>query len=81
MNSDKASYSNPFLWVPSSYLVMGLIYVTVGSVANVMFKNMGMSNTSAAFWSSLLGFNDGNYCNLRITNKRLPNIALASAKI
>jgi PAT family beta-lactamase induction signal transducer AmpG len=35
---------------------MGLIYVTVGSVANVMFKNMGMDNTSAAFWSSILGF-------------------------
>jgi PAT family beta-lactamase induction signal transducer AmpG len=35
---------------------MGLIYVTVGSVANVMFKNMGMDNTNAAFWSSILGF-------------------------
>jgi PAT family beta-lactamase induction signal transducer AmpG len=52
----KAAYPNPFLWVPSSYLAMGLIYVTVGSVANVMFKNMGMDNTKAAFWSSLLGF-------------------------
>ena len=47
---------NPFLWVPSSYLAMGLVYVTVGSVANVMFKNLGMDNTSAAFWSSILGF-------------------------
>jgi MFS transporter, PAT family, beta-lactamase induction signal transducer AmpG len=56
MNSDRAAYANPFLWVSSSYLAMGLVYVTVGSVANVMFKNMGMSNTSAAFWSSLLGF-------------------------
>ncbi|MGA2796497.1 MAG: MFS transporter [Thermoguttaceae bacterium] len=35
---------------------MGLVYVTVGSVANVMFKNMGMENTQAAFWSSILGF-------------------------
>ena len=52
----KPSYPNPFLWVPSSYLAMGVIYVTVGSVANVMFKNMGMGNTKAAFWSSLLGF-------------------------
>ncbi|MGD0812189.1 MAG: MFS transporter [Verrucomicrobiota bacterium] len=52
----KAPYPNPFLWVPSSYLAMGVIYVTVGSVANVMFKNMGMDNTKAAFWSSLLGF-------------------------
>ena len=51
-----AAYPNPFLWVPSSYLAMGLIYVTVGSVANVMFKNMGMDNINAAFWSSILGF-------------------------
>jgi MFS transporter, PAT family, beta-lactamase induction signal transducer AmpG len=56
MSETKRPYPNPFLWVPSSYLAMGLIYVTVGSVANVMFKNMGMDNTNAAFWSSILGF-------------------------
>jgi MFS transporter, PAT family, beta-lactamase induction signal transducer AmpG len=50
------AYKNPFLWVPSSYLAMGLIYVTVGSVANIMFKNLGMPNDQAAFWSSILGF-------------------------
>jgi len=55
-SGQKSSYPNPFLWVPSSYLAMGLIYVTVGSVANVMFKNMGMDNVNAAFWSSMLGF-------------------------
>jgi PAT family beta-lactamase induction signal transducer AmpG len=51
-----ATYKNPFLWVPSSYLAMGLVYVTVGSVANIMFSNMGLSNDKAAFWSSILGF-------------------------
>src|SRR3954453_12650223 len=51
-----ASMRSPFFWVPSSYLAMGLIYVTVGSVANIMFKNMGMGNDKAAFWSSMLGF-------------------------
>ena len=55
-DSDQSNYRNPFLWVPSSYLAMGLVYVTVGSVANVMFKNMGMANDMAAFWSSVLGF-------------------------
>ena len=29
------AYKNPFLWVPSSYLTMGLIYITVGAVANI----------------------------------------------
>ncbi len=35
---------------------MGLIYVTVTSIANIMFKNMGMENDKAALWSSILGF-------------------------
>jgi MFS transporter, PAT family, beta-lactamase induction signal transducer AmpG len=55
-SGEAPAYKNPFLWVPSSYLAMGLIYVTVGSVANIMFKNMGMENDKAAFWSSILGF-------------------------
>ncbi len=50
------TYKNPFLWVPSSYLVMGLIYIAVGTLANIMFRNMGMENDKAAFWSSILGF-------------------------
>src|SRR5947199_304727 len=31
----------PLRWVPTSYLAMGLVYVTVGSVANIMLKNLG----------------------------------------
>jgi PAT family beta-lactamase induction signal transducer AmpG len=46
---------NPLGWVPTSYLAMGLVYVTVGSVANIMLRNVGLSNEKAAFWSSLLG--------------------------
>jgi PAT family beta-lactamase induction signal transducer AmpG len=49
------TYKNPFLWVPTSYFTMGLVYVTVGSVANIMFLNLGMPNHQAALWSSLLG--------------------------
>jgi len=50
------AYKNPFLWVPSSYLTMGLIYVTATTVANIMFKNMGMDNEQATKWSSNLGW-------------------------
>jgi PAT family beta-lactamase induction signal transducer AmpG len=53
MNQNKASYASPFLWVPTSYLAMGLIYATVSAVANIMFKNLGLENVQAAFWSSL----------------------------
>ena len=43
--------SHPLKWMPTSYLTMGLVYVTVGSMANVMFKNVGFANDEAAFWS------------------------------
>ena len=46
-------YAFPLWWVPSSYLAMGIIYVLVSGVANIMFKNLGMDNARAAFWSSL----------------------------
>jgi len=52
MNGGKASYPSPFFWVPTSYLAMGLIYSTLANVANIMFKNMGLDNAQAAFWSS-----------------------------
>src|SRR5215510_4048266 len=52
---DAVAIKSPFLWVPTSYLTMGLIYVTVTSVANIMFKNLGMDNAQATSWSSLLG--------------------------
>jgi MFS transporter, PAT family, beta-lactamase induction signal transducer AmpG len=51
----RAQPPTPLRWVPTSYLTMGLVYVTVGSVANILLKNMGLSNERAAFWSSLLG--------------------------
>ena len=56
MNSPSSSprpYALPLWWVPSSYLAMGLIYILVSGVANIMFKNLGMDNAMAAFWSSL----------------------------
>jgi PAT family beta-lactamase induction signal transducer AmpG len=53
MTENRTGYANPFLWVPTSYLAMGLIYVTVSAVANIMFKNLGLENAQAAFWSSL----------------------------
>ena len=35
------------------YLTMGTVYILVSGLANVMFKNLGLSNTESAFWSSL----------------------------
>ena len=52
-NATPRPYALPLWWVPSSYLAMGLIYILVSGVANIMFKNLGMDNALAAFWSSL----------------------------
>jgi PAT family beta-lactamase induction signal transducer AmpG len=55
MASPAGRVPSPLGWVPTSYLAMGLVYVTVGSVANIMLSNLGMTNAQATFWSSLLG--------------------------
>src|SRR5262245_28186055 len=49
------SPAHPLTWVPTSYLAMGLVYVTVGNVANIMLSYLGFDNKEAAFWSSALG--------------------------
>jgi PAT family beta-lactamase induction signal transducer AmpG len=47
---------SPWAWIPSLYLAEGLPYVAVMAVSGIMYKNMGMSNTSIAFYTSILGF-------------------------
>jgi PAT family beta-lactamase induction signal transducer AmpG len=41
-------------WVPSLYLAMGLPNVTVGVVAAIMYKNMGVSTEDIAIYTSQL---------------------------
>ncbi|PTY05597.1 MFS transporter [Opitutaceae bacterium EW11] len=45
---------NPSLWVPTLYLAMGIPNVTVGAVSAIMYKNMGVSNTDIAIYTSQL---------------------------
>jgi len=54
-SADSGAAAHPLRWVPTSYLAMGLVYVTVGSLANILLRNVGLPNEQAAFWSSLLG--------------------------
>ncbi|MBK9991745.1 MAG: MFS transporter [Verrucomicrobia bacterium] len=42
------------LWVPTLYLAMGLPNVTVGAVAAIMYKNMGVSTETIAIYTSQL---------------------------
>jgi len=55
-NPNEANVASPVLWVPTSYFAMGTVYVMVTSASVMMFKNLGLSNAEAAFYSSLTGF-------------------------
>ena len=47
--------THPLLWIPSSYIVMGVIYTMVVTVGAIMYRNMGLSVKEAAFITSSLG--------------------------
>lgn len=45
---------HPLLWVPSLYFAMGTPMIAVSSVAAIMYKNLGVSNTEIAFHTGLM---------------------------
>lgn len=52
MNRMENTKRSPWLWIPSLYFAQGLPYVIVMTVAVIMFKRMGLSNTDIAFYTS-----------------------------
>lgn len=54
--SEKATTKNPWSWIPTLYFTQGIPYVMVMSVSVMMYKNLGVSNTDIAFFTSLLYF-------------------------
>lgn len=50
----KSKQSNPALWIPSVYFAMGLPFVAIAQAAAIMYKNMGVSDTQIALWTSLI---------------------------
>ncbi len=49
-----AAKRNPWLWVPSTYIAEGIPYMIVMTVSVVMYKNLGLSNTDIALYTSWL---------------------------
>lgn len=45
---------NPWAWVPSLYFAEGIPYVVVMSIAAIMYKRLGLSNTDAALYTAWL---------------------------
>ncbi len=54
MASPRTAYRNPWLFVPTLYFGEGLPYVLVNTVSVILYKKMGVDNTSIAFWTSWL---------------------------
>ena len=50
MNNKKNAWS----WIPTLYFAEGLPYVLVMTVSVIMYKNLGLSNTDIAFYTSWL---------------------------
>ncbi|WP_251621829.1 MFS transporter [Odoribacter lunatus] len=54
MSSIQENKRSPWLWIPSLYLTEGLPYIIVISISIVMYRDMNISNTDIAFYTSLL---------------------------
>jgi MFS transporter, PAT family, beta-lactamase induction signal transducer AmpG len=52
--SDTKRPVGPWRWIPSLYLAEGLPYVVVMTVSVIMYKNLGLSNTDIALYTSWL---------------------------
>ena len=46
--------TNAWLWIPSLYFASGLPYHAITSISDIMYKDMGVDNTSIAFYTSIL---------------------------
>lgn len=49
-----AANRNPWLWVPSIYIAEGVPYMIAMTVSVVLYKNLGLSNTEIALYTSWL---------------------------
>ncbi len=45
---------NPAFWIPTVYFAMGLPFVVIAQASALMYKNMGISDTQIALWTSLI---------------------------
>lgn len=47
---------NPIYWIPTTWFAMGLPFVALSGASSIMYKNLGVSDTQIAFWTSLIMF-------------------------
>ena len=54
MDSPAPSSRRAWRWIPSLYFAQGIPNVAVATLAVVMYKNLGVSNTDVALYTSWL---------------------------
>jgi len=54
MTEKITKHINPWAWVPSLYFVEGLPYVAVMTIAVILYKKLGVSNTDIALYTGWL---------------------------
>jgi PAT family beta-lactamase induction signal transducer AmpG len=50
----KGIHPHPATWIPTLYFAMGLPFVAIATSSSLMFKNLGISDTQIALWTSLI---------------------------
>lgn len=54
MAQEKLTQRNPIYWIPSTWFAMGLPFVALAAASAIMYKNLGISDSQIAFWTSLI---------------------------
>ncbi len=52
--ADHAASRSPWSWIPTLYYAQGIPYVVVMTLSTVLYKNLGVSNTDIALYTSWL---------------------------
>lgn len=53
-NETNPKKTNAWLWIPTLYFASGLPYHAITSISDIMYKDMGISNTDIALYTSIL---------------------------
>jgi len=51
---ESAVKRHPATWIPTTWFAMGLPFVALAASSAIMYKNMGISDSQIAFWTSLI---------------------------
>jgi len=46
--------TKPVFWIPTNYFAMGLPFIAIAQASTLMFKNLGISDSRIAFWTSII---------------------------